>query len=365
MINLGLQRIRQLAHVLGDPQSHLKVFHVAGTNGKGSVCTYIESMLSCAGYTTGKYTSPHLVDPSDSVHINQRPMRPDEYERSYASVARLAREIGASPFEIGTAVAFDQFAKHKVDYSVVEVGLGGLEDATNILDASNVECSVITKIAVDHEAFLGSTLRSVAQHKAGIIKPGVPCVVDGSNHNEVLDVVRTTAERIGTELTVTTPTSTPILQNQSVARAVMSNFGLSPELCDLGIKQAVWPGRMQWVDEHTLVDGAHNVSAATELRKYVSTLNKPVRWVLAFSKPCDEIVPLLVQSTDTVCATQFGTVKYMPWVHSLAASTVAEVANKYSTNVHVTDNVASLPPFEGVTVVCGSLYLVGEFLRHL
>lgn len=370
MINLGLHRMRDLLRFLGNPERKLNALHVAGTNGKGSVCTYLETSLTLAGKKTAKYTSPHLRYPSDSIQLDCQSLDLYEYSKLYREISDVStnNQINATPFEIGTALAFTEMAQFNPDFSIVEVGLGGLEDATNVLLPENVACCAITKIAIDHEQFLGSTLESVSTHKAGILKPGVMCVIDGSNDESVLDTVGKIAVERGSPLLVTTPSSDSMVQqNQEVARSVLKYLGVDSSLLESGIARSKWEGRLEFVNDHTLVDGCHNVSAAVELSKQVEQYRlqgTKIRWVVAFSKPCRDILQVLVKPEDEVVTTEFETVENMPWIVCTPLSEVAEEALQFTQNVSELPRLSGLPEFDGLTVVCGSLYLVGQYLRN-
>lgn len=373
MINLGLSRVRALLERLGNPQDGLKVFHVAGTNGKGSVCTYLEAALARSGRLTGKFTSPHLVHPSDAIAIGQQPLDPREYADVLARVTSAAQSarIAATEFELQTAAAFTAFAQRKVDVGVVEVGLGGQDDATNVLAPASVLCAVLTHISLDHEAYLGSTLRSVAQHKAGIIKAGRPVVADGFNSAEVLEVVREVAAANHAPLALSAATVATggdvRARNMAVASLALAEvYDLPASLVSSAMQAAVWPGRLQWLGPELLLDGAHNVAGARQLREYLDTVapRRPVRFVVAFSKPCAPILAELVRAHDSVVATAFHAVEGMPWIQSVSPTEIVAAARALAADVQSAPSLAELPPFEGLTVVCGSLYLVGEFLAR-
>ncbi|MDK2927514.1 MAG: dihydrofolate synthase / folylpolyglutamate synthase, partial [Bacillota bacterium] len=176
----GLERIERLLALLGHPEQGLKVIHVAGTNGKGSVCAFISAVLAAAGYRTGLYTSPHLVEYTERFQVNGREVAPDELAALLTRVRAAAEAVAAAgggqatEFEVLTAAAFLYFARERVDYLVLEVGLGGRLDATNVVEP---QVAVITHISYDHVAVLGRTLTEIAREKAGIIKPGRPVVL--------------------------------------------------------------------------------------------------------------------------------------------------------------------------------------------
>jgi folylpolyglutamate synthase/dihydrofolate synthase len=185
MINLGLSRISKLFSTTAIPW---KAVHIAGTNGKGSVANYISSLLHSSGFSVGRFNSPHLIDRWDCITINQEPVQGAVFEHleNHVKARNESEKINASKFEILTATAFEIFTRAKVDIAVIECGMGGRLDATNILKPEQVLCSVFTKIGLDHEVFLGDTVLKIAKEKAGIMKKGVPFVADQSNQLEIL-----------------------------------------------------------------------------------------------------------------------------------------------------------------------------------
>ncbi|KZF26729.1 folylpolyglutamate synthase [Xylona heveae TC161] len=193
MIELGLARIGRL---LSHTKLPWRAIHVAGTNGKGSICAYASAMLRAGGIRCGRFTSPHLIDRWDCITIDEVTVAESLFREVEKEVqARNEKDaIGASEFEVLTATAFEIFTRENIELGVVEVGLGGRLDATNILE--NPLVTVISKIGQDHQSFLGNTLEQIAWQKAGILKPGVPCVVDGTNQSVVLDVVRGVASEV-------------------------------------------------------------------------------------------------------------------------------------------------------------------------
>ena len=171
---LGLERIRAVLQALGRPQDRLRFVHVAGTNGKGSTCAMIESALRASGLRTGLFTSPHLAEPTERIRIDGAPISADRFAAAFDRVhAANAPDNHTTYFETVTAMALLVFAEERVDMVVLEVGLGGRLDATNVVSP---DLSVITPVDFDHEAFLGKSLDSIAAEKAGILKPGVPAV---------------------------------------------------------------------------------------------------------------------------------------------------------------------------------------------
>ena len=176
-VDLGLDRIQQLLANLGNPHHQVPVIHVGGTNGKGSVCAYLSAILTEAGYRVGRYTSPHLVDWCERICLNEQPITPEDLQPLLVQVQNAIQPAQPSPtqFEVITAATWLYFAQKQVDVAVVEVGLGGRLDATNVCDRPLV--SIITSISWEHWQRLGPTLADIALEKAGILKQGCPAVV--------------------------------------------------------------------------------------------------------------------------------------------------------------------------------------------
>ncbi|MBE9150058.1 bifunctional folylpolyglutamate synthase/dihydrofolate synthase, partial [Coleofasciculus sp. LEGE 07092] len=177
-VHLGLNRIQRLLSDLGNPHHHIPIIHVAGTNGKGSVCAYLSSILTEAGYQVGRYTSPHLIDWTERICINQKPIPPEALTQLLLQIqAAIPDNCEDSPtqFEVITAAAWLYFAQQQVDIAVIEVGLGGRLDATNVCDRPLA--TIITSISREHWQVLGSTLAQIATEKAGILKPNCPAII--------------------------------------------------------------------------------------------------------------------------------------------------------------------------------------------
>jgi folylpolyglutamate synthase len=401
MIDLGLARVSRL--VQHTPQTW-KAIHVAGTNGKGSICAYLSSMLTASGLSWARFTSPHLIDRWDCIAVNGKPVSEAVFREAEDAVKKRDSEdrIGATEFELLTATAFEIFHRQKVEYGVVEVGLGGKLDATNVLKQKAV--TVIAKIGLDHQAFLGNTIEEIALQKAGIMRPGVPCVADGSNQPSVLRVFEEHAREIGAELHFpSTPTLAETLagekfephQIQNLACAHMAFRLACPEhdrpLTHFvpAIKQMQWPGRLQTLDiqkivghpQQVLLDGAHNPQSAEVLAHYVQrhlrSQGKSVTWVLAATqgKDMDGIFGLLLQPGDQVAAVRFGPVDGMPWVKPADPAELLRLAVQHGAKDTAAHNAgddvrgaltwASQAARDGPLVIAGSLYLVSSVLRLL
>lgn len=309
---LGLERIRELLERLGRPQDRLKFVHVAGTNGKGSICAYLASILSAAGYRTGMFTSPYIERFEERIRVDGAMISPDELRDVTLAVREhaeaMAEKTGDHPteFELMTAVALEHFARFGCDIVVLEVGLGGRLDSTNVVDAP--EACVIARIGLDHTALLGNTLAAIAGEKAGIIKEG-SAVVSWPQEPEAMAVIEHAAAEHGCELRVPdfaqleegairwedgaspfrsfsyrewTDLRTGILgsyqpQNATVALEVVSvlrgrGWHIPDEAVRAGVARTRWPGRFEIVEGGSspdgfaiVVDGGHNPQGARAL----------------------------------------------------------------------------------------------------
>ena len=195
-IKPGLERIQLLLNGFGNPHTKLKYIHVAGTNGKGSVCSMISSILTSAGYKVGLYTSPHLIEFNERIRINGLKITDEEMLPILEELMPKAKELACTFFEITTAMAFIYFAKKEVDFAVIETGMGGRFDATNVVYPL---VSVITQIDLDHQEYLGDSLEKIAFEKAGIMKPSSPVVIS-DNHSQLRELFVKQAEEVGSPI---------------------------------------------------------------------------------------------------------------------------------------------------------------------
>lgn len=409
MINLGLARI---ARLLAHTPLPWKAIHVAGTNGKGSVCAYASAMLRAGNVHSGRFTSPHLMDRWDCITVDEKVVEEGHFRTVEEEIKHrnIADNVQASEFELLTATAFTIFTREQVDFAVVEVGLGGREDATNIIQ--DPVATVITNISKDHQSFLGNTVEQIAAHKAGIIKPDAPCFVDGSNTPDVLDVIRYEASRTQPGEVVIIPQDKEEHERQlwntlpvqdfephqrihvslafaAVERALRATRE-PQKILELvpAVRKAVWPGRLQTVSiegltgrqEHVLLDGAHNASSAQVLRSYVDReirrQGRPVTWVIGISKGKDlvELTSHLIRPQDRVVATRFGPVDGMPWVGSADTSDMLSAVRQsgvmeqdlFNSNSVLEALLKAVEQSKGdPMVIAGSLYLVSDVLRLL
>ncbi|KKK13907.1 hypothetical protein P175DRAFT_0467269 [Aspergillus ochraceoroseus IBT 24754] len=409
MIELGLNRISRL--VQQSPLSW-KAIHIAGTNGKGSISAYLSHLLTAGGVRCGRFTSPHLIDRWDCITIGERVVQESLFRQIEERVKQRDQSlgIGASEFELLTATAFEIFNHEQVEVGVVEVGMGGRLDATNILN--NVLVSVIAKIGLDHQALLGDTIEAIAREKAGILKHAVPCVVDGTNSPETIDTIKSRIADLGLDATFVYPdapdSQLPSLGNlfktldlQTHQKANMSGAaaalkiafskirpGIDVDALIPQLSSTVWPGRLQSIvleplvsrKEPVLLDGAHNTQSAEVLGEYVDrklrTSGKSVTWVIAASHGKD-ITPLfhsIIRPSDTVATTEFGPVDGMPWVKAADSEELASCVQSiqgisqvqaFGKDIPRAIDWASKQADGAPLVIAGSLYLVSDVLRLL
>ncbi|MFZ4556767.1 MAG: bifunctional folylpolyglutamate synthase/dihydrofolate synthase, partial [Pseudanabaena sp.] len=290
-IHLGLERIQQLLHTLGNPHQQVPIIHVAGTNGKGSVCAFLLSILQVAGYRVGRYTSPHLLDWRERITINGEWISNQDLLAALDRVeSAIAPEFPPTQFEVITAAMWWYFAEKTVDIAIIETGLGGRLDGTNVCDRPLV--SAITSIGLDHCQQLGNTLAAIASEKAGIIKPKCPVVI-AENAPEAIAALQNKVlecDALVTWVKSATKTATgaiwqgfeyplPLLgqhqlMNSALAIAVIHSlrnqgWQISDDAIRLGMAKTEWAGRLQWIEFKLngssckiLIDGAHNVAAA-------------------------------------------------------------------------------------------------------
>ena len=279
-VHPGLDRMERLLFALGNPEKRLRCLHVAGTNGKGSVCAIAESVLRSMGIRTGLYTSPHLVEFSERIRINGENIDDAKIDEGIARIREITEawreEEQPTFFELVTALAFDLLDREGCEIVVLETGLGGRLDATNM--AMKLACA-ITPIALDHSEWLGETLGEIAMEKAGILREGIPVVI-ASQNPEVSEVLAEVAQAIGAPCEwITTPISADIplglagshqRWNASVALSLIraAGFEPSPDVLARGLREVCWPGRFHQLvisGAKLILDGAHNLHAARQL----------------------------------------------------------------------------------------------------
>lgn len=393
-IKLGLDNIRAILAALDHPERAWRSVHVAGTNGKGSVVAMVERGLRAAGLKTGRYTSPHLNVVEERVAIDGEPIDRQTFAAATAVVfdaveqATSAGTLTVVPtfFEVSTAVAFEIFRQRRVDVAVVEVGLGGRYDATNVLAP---EVTAITSIAFDHERHLGSTLSQIAFEKAGIAKPDTPLVI-GRLPGEAARRIATVAAAVGAPLidahaTTTDRTYPPLelalpgrhqLENAAVAVGVLETWSarvsfVPTEAIVTGLTDCQWPARLEWLrvaGGELLLDAAHNPAGATALATYLQDTNlAPIPIVLAVMEDKDltgMVQPLLAVAESFVATT-------VPYARARTADGLASalrvLAPRLSVEVEPKPEAAVVRALSRANraVAAGSIYLVGPLRARL
>jgi len=376
----GLDAIRSLCARLGNPQDSLRAIHVAGTNGKGAVCALLSSAL-CAvekqKCSVGLYTSPHLLALNERFRIDDKPVGDAELE---AAARRVEEAVGESSdvtfFEALTAVAFVLFAERKLGWAILECGLGGRLDATNICSPA---LAVITRIGLDHCQWLGSTVEAIAAEKSGIIKPGVPVVL-GRNDQRVRTVVETRAAEVGapfhyapdiadeSEIPNDFPLSGSFNRENAVTaiaalKVLASHLSHTSSLLPSPFSHVVWPGRFQKVGNF-IVDGAHNPPGATALagalrEEGLTGLNL----IAGFcgDKDISGVLGALKPFVKHAMAVRTNNSRSLTAAETAAAMKSAEMdAAEYPSLGDAIKTAGTSP-----TLICGSLFLVGEALEAL
>jgi dihydrofolate synthase / folylpolyglutamate synthase len=374
---LGLDRIRAVLAALGDPQNSFRSVHVAGTNGKGSTCAMIEAGLRTAGVRTGLFTSPHLIEPTERIAIDGMPVSPRQFEQAFDAVHKVAGEPHPTYFETVTAMGFWLFREMGIETAVVETGLGGRLDATNVLQPV---LTVITPVDFDHEIYLGGTIEAIAGEKAGILKAGVPAIfarqrpeaqsVLERRADELRIPVKRTEEFEVRDLHVTARGSEfsgikcPLagehqIENAITAALALEGLGVSPK----GIENARWPGRLEQISPNPdiILDGAHNPAGARALAHYLRRFyaNRKV-WMIYGAmrdKAVDEIAGILFPLASELVLTAPDNAR------ALRPEALYEIAGRGGVAPDISsalDRVRAGASEDDVVIITGSLFLVGE-----
>lgn len=388
---LGLDNPRRLAELAGNPHGRLRFIHVAGTNGKGSTCAMLESVYRAAGLRVGLYTSPHLVSFAERIQVNRRLIPEADAARLAGELRALLPAFGAGHpptfFEVVTVMALKYFAEQQCDLVVWETGMGGRLDATNIVTPL---ASVITNIQFDHERWLGRTLAEIAAEKAGIIKPGVPCVT-GATAPEALSVIAATAKERGSPLTQVGEEDAqrgeaaelrlPLAgahQRRNAAVALATVRVLQPvlpapaEAVRSGLANVQWAGRSQRVERPgggvLLLDGAHNPGGIAALCDTLATEfpgRRPVFIVgVMEDKDWGAMSRLLAPSASRILVAPVASARRLDPEQAAAACRAVAPELPVQTCDSLGDALRRTER-EPLTVVTGSLYLIGEALEQL
>lgn len=371
-IKLGLENIRRLLRALGNPEANLRCIHVAGTNGKGSVCAMMESIFRVDRLRTGLYTSPHLVDLRERFRVDGVLISAAELDEILTHIRALVADWDHAPtfFEVTTAVALEVFRRNQVDIVLLETGMGGRLDATN---AVTPILSVITPIGMDHQQWLGDTLAKIAFEKAGIIKPRIP-VVSAPQHADADAVVQAAAECANSLLIVSQPldASIPIALtgehqriNAGLAVAAVEACGLniSERAIRLGLATVDWPGRLQQIGNFWL-DGAHNPEGIQALINAWKGSHPGEKPLIIFGAMADKNVRQMLDLLSEIA----GEFWFVPIRNDRAAAPLDLAVNfdrTYRIWDSLPDALAEAQRSSRPAIIAGSLFLLGDTMQAL
>ncbi len=364
-INLGLERISAVLELLGNPQDKLKYFHIAGTNGKGSVCAILAEILKESGKKTGLYTSPHIFKYTERIKINGSDISDEDFAKLVFEICELAdkNSIHLTEFEILTAVAFKYFADNNVDVVVLETGLGGRFDATNVI--KNNLCAIITHIDLDHTERLGDNKDKIAFEKAGIIKPNCPVITC-----EGYEAIKDAADKNDSLLLMIAPFEN--VENLSLKGCYQQeNLSLalgairlvfpeiSNEIVQNALKNVKHPARFQIIENKNLIiDGAHNPNGIIALKESLDFYypDKKRRYIFGClqNKDYKKMVDLLFEKNDEIYFYHFS---------NKNSCTVSELQStcKYPSKELKSFSDLDLDS-DVLTVICGSFYMLNELI---
>jgi dihydrofolate synthase/folylpolyglutamate synthase len=403
-MKLGLESMRQLAEALGNPQEGLRFIHLAGTNGKGSTAAFCESCLRASGFRVGLYTSPHLVSVRERIQVDRVPISETDFATGMKIVRQAVKEGEEHEptfFELMTALALWYFAREKVDWAVWETGLGGRLDATNIVMP---QLTIITNIGLDHQQYLGQSLREIATEKAGILKPGVP-VISAVEKGEAADVIAESARSQQCPLTLVSREvemkdlglrghkqmaridgrdfalgliGPHQISNAACALRAMKQLGLSDAAVAHGLEGTVWPGRFEILSEKPLIvlDGAHNPAGTAMLvETWRSFLSARFGWTVPESDGRARLVFASVADKDISEMAELlrplvNEVSLVRLANERGAEPAALAPAFSGVPCGCYDSVAGLwnelesAPADKIILITGSLFLVGEMLAR-
>ncbi len=394
-IKPGLERISMLLDSLGNPQDKLKVVHIAGTNGKGSTSTMISNMLTESGYKTGLFTSPYVIDFCERIQIDGENADKTLFAECVTEVREKIEELNKqdiiiTEFEAITVSAFLCFVKAECEYVVLEVGLGGRFDATNVV--KNPQAVVITSISLDHIAILGDTIEKIAFEKCGIIKENVPVITSSNQCDDALKVIRETCESKNCDLIITNPKETEILDdsifgtvfayNDNVYKTRLTGnhqientvnaihcakvLGLDEAAIASGIQKTKMIARMEIINENPLIirDGGHNEGCANALYNFLKKYNvQKINMLIGLM--ADKDVEGYVKTIAPLCKSVVTVTPSNP--RALNGESLKEITEKYCDDCKFTDNpkegyeyILSNTKEDETILVCGSFYMMSD-----
>ncbi len=400
-IQLGLDTMKIGLSQLGNPHLNYNTIHIAGTNGKGSIASGLASILRQAGYKVGLYTSPHLVSFNERIQVNGSHISNDDVISAYHSVRQIDyKDREPTFFEIVTAMAFYHFNRMKVEWVIIETGMGGRLDATNII---NPKVSIISNVSIEHTTYLGKTIEKIAYEKAGIIKPNTP-VVTGIKQKSAIQVLETISKQLNSPLYQlgksfrvrrsqkgfnysgihhewrdmhTNLSGDYQIHNAALVLAACEllneqSLSLSIEDIRYGLSHTYWPGRLHLYSSspYILIDGAHNLDAAKALSKHLSTYLKDRKIVLVIGILDDKPYKIMLEYIVPLCAHVIITRPQNE--RGLDPRIIFDIAKNLTTHVEIQPTVdraiqqaLTLANEQSAICISGSLFVVGEALAYL
>ena len=384
VIDLVLDRVYRLLEALDNPHKKLPpVVHIAGTNGKGSTLAFLRSALESADKSVHVYTSPHLVKFHERIRLGGHPtsaLISEARLMAYLERCEVANQgQNITYFEITTVAGLLAFAEHPADFLLLETGLGGRLDATNVVDKQAL--NLITPISNDHDQFLGNSVEEIAFEKAGIMKASVPCISAAQSPNVKAVLVKRAAE-IGATLSFVEPKKYGFdlsllgehqYQNAALAEAAAQYLGTAQESIELGLKSAVWPGRFQKLEgtdwdalsgnREIWLDGGHNAAAGQAIADFVrgNWTDQPLHVIYGMlnTKEASAFLDPIAEVAATLTAIEIPEQE-----NSLTAVQAAEATSLAVPADNLKQALENLPADQGRVLVCGSLYLAGWVLRE-
>ncbi len=396
----GLERIKLLCEKLNNPQNKLRFIHVAGTNGKGSFCAMLSSVLTQSGYKTGLYTSPYILNFNERIQIDGQQIPNAQLAKITQKVKRVAQQMDDKPteFEVITAIAFEYFAIQKCDIVVLECGMGGRFDATNIIPSPVL--SVITSVSLDHTAFLGDTLEKIAYEKAGIIKGGTDCLLCNKK-DEYFNVIKNECDIIGCKLHIVDKSQLNLVsfslektvfdfgelksveisllgryQPENAANVISAlnilknkGFPVSEQAIKEGLKNTKWPARFEIINRNPLIifDGSHNeegvIAAVESIKEYIK--GEKINIITGVMK--DKDYHFIARKIGEIAKAVYCVTPDNP--RALKSSDYAEVFSQINAEAINCDSVSlavdRILKLHTPTVILGSLYMYKEVIDYL
>lgn len=372
-INLGLERVQKILDIMGNPQNSLKFIHVAGTNGKGSVCSMLSSILKENNKKVGLFTSPHIFEYTERIKFNDTEIDEEIFANWIHKITQLAdkNNIHLTEFEVLTVIAFQYFAENNVEVVILETGLGGRLDATNIINR-NI-CSIITHIDLDHTERLGETIEKIAFEKAGIIKENCPVIIDKNNMG--LEVIKNAAKNKNAEHIIAGNISDNFVsilslkgnyqkENLKLVIAAIeilnkNGFNIEPKSIEMGLKNVKHPCRFEYIKEkNLLIDGAHNPDGTKALRESLNQNFPNQKFNFIFgclrNKEYSLMMKNLFTPKDDIYFYEFNSENSCKY--SELSSVCGYQAKPFSEFVYDQNTL---------TVICGSFYMIKELLTKI